>query len=224
MAPFFFLFILHSCNCFKKADNTILKMAANNVRLFLRRHPIARGMLAYSITWPTGNIIQQTMDGKRWGNISYMNFIQKIFIHWLIHYLDTYDWAKCVQFSLYGSLYVAPTLYGWVKFTSKIMPVSNVRTAFMKTVLEQISYGPTATASFFFLISFMEGKSFEESKQEVCDKFWPTYKVSRIHFHIMIHVLTIYIVHSFIDGCVLLERCSNTKLFIYLRTKSSSNG
>lgn len=168
---------------FQRNDKTISEMAANSVRLFLRRHPIARGMLAYSITWPTGNIIQQTMDGKRWGKFLFARiFIQKYsFINSFIDHchLDTYDWAKCVQFSLYGSLYVAPTLYGWVKFTSKIMPVSNVRTAFMKTVLEQISYGPTATASFFFLISFMEGKSFEESKQEVRDKFWPTFKVNQ---------------------------------------------
>lgn len=52
-------------------------MATNSIRLFLGRHPIARGMLAYSITWPTGNIIQQTMDGKRWGNIFAHIFIQK---------------------------------------------------------------------------------------------------------------------------------------------------
>lgn len=42
-------------------------MAFSSVRHFLTKYPLARGMLAYSITWPTGNIIQQTMDGKRWG-------------------------------------------------------------------------------------------------------------------------------------------------------------
>lgn len=38
------------------------------MRQILNKHPIMKGMLAYSITWPTGNIIQQTMAGKRWGN------------------------------------------------------------------------------------------------------------------------------------------------------------
>lgn len=54
----------------------------------------------------------------------------------------------------------------------------------MKTVLEQLSYGPLATASFFFIISLMEHKTVEESKQEVVDKFWPTYKVqhSLVHY------------------------------------------
>lgn len=98
--------------------------------------------------------------------------INAFYIH-----LETYDWNKCLCFAFYGSLYVAPSLYGWVKITSKIWPVTNIRTAMMKTVLEQLSYGPLATASFFFLISIMEQRSVEESKQEVVDKFWPTYKV-----------------------------------------------
>lgn len=95
-----------------------------------------------------------------------------------INHTDTYDWQKCLQFSLYGSLYVAPTLYGWVRLTSHILPATNVRTALMKTLVEQVSYGPMATASFFFIISLLDHKSVEESKQEVVDKFWPTYKVN----------------------------------------------
>lgn len=43
-------------------------MALSTMRQILNKHPIMKGMLAYSITWPTGNIIQQTMAGKRWGN------------------------------------------------------------------------------------------------------------------------------------------------------------
>lgn len=50
----------------------------------------------------------------------------------------------------------------------------------MKTLLEQVSYGPTATASFFFIISLLDHKTVEESKQEVKDKFWPTYKVNAV--------------------------------------------
>lgn len=131
-------------------------MALSTMKQFLNKHPIFKGMLAYSITWPTGNIIQQTIAGKRW---------------------DTYDWQKCLQFSLYGSLYVAPSLYGWVKLTSHIWPVTNLRTALTKTLVEQVSYGPAATASFFFIISLLDHKTVEESKQEVLNKFWPTYKM-----------------------------------------------
>lgn len=79
---------------------------------------------------------------------------------------------------MYGSLFVAPTLYGWIKFTSRIWPVSNVKTAVKKVICEQLSYGPAATSSFFFIISLMDHKTIEESKQEVIEKFWPTYKVN----------------------------------------------
>lgn len=74
-------------------------------------------------------------------------------------------------------MYVAPTLYGWVKLTSRLWPVSNLQSALKKTILEQLSYGPSATASFFFILSYMDNKSVDQSKQEVLDKFWPTYKV-----------------------------------------------
>lgn len=30
-------------------------------------HPITRGMVAYSVLWPTGSIIQQTLAGQKWG-------------------------------------------------------------------------------------------------------------------------------------------------------------
>lgn len=136
-------------------------MALSTAKQIIKKYPIVKAMLAYSVTWPCGNVIQQTMDGKRW---------------------NTYDWSKCAQFALYGSLYVAPSLYGWVKLTSRIWPASNFRTAIMKTMLEQLSFGPFATASFFFVMSLMEHKSVDESKQEVADKFWPTYKVN-ICFH-----------------------------------------
>lgn len=188
-------------------------MALRTMKQVLNKHPIVKGMLAYSITWPTGNIIQQTMAGKRWGKTTaFFKFIHvhktAVFTHspyiiFFSHFsflfqfhvrhhhqfidssfastiADTYDWQKCLQFSLYGSLYVAPTLYGWVRLTSHIWPVTNVRTALMKTLIEQVSYGPTATASFFFIISLLDHKTVEESKQEVVDKFWPTYKVKYI--------------------------------------------
>lgn len=42
-------------------------MALSSAKHILTKYPLVKGMLAYTITWPTGNIIQQTIDGKRWG-------------------------------------------------------------------------------------------------------------------------------------------------------------
>lgn len=55
-------------------------MAANPVMLFgskiiafTRRHPIVRGMASYGLLWPTSCLIQQSIDGKRWGKNKIMN-------------------------------------------------------------------------------------------------------------------------------------------------------
>lgn len=129
---------------------------------------------------------------------------------------------------MYGSLYVAPSLYGWVKITSKIWPVTNIRTAMMKTVLEQLSYGPLATASFFFIISLMEHKTVEESKQEVVDKFWPTYKVHHSLEHYSkkrkltkINLISLHFL--ILDRCILLDDSTNIELFGNSRKKSCAN-
>jgi protein Mpv17 len=42
----------------------------NNVKVLFKKYPIIRGMASYTIIWPTGNIIHQTIDGKRWGEYS----------------------------------------------------------------------------------------------------------------------------------------------------------
>ncbi|XP_016947985.1 uncharacterized protein LOC108023224 isoform X1 [Drosophila biarmipes] len=65
-----------------------------NFKVLIARYPIMRGMISYSLIWPTGSLIQQTVEGRRWG---------------------TYDWWRVLRFSMYGGLFVAPTLYGWVK-------------------------------------------------------------------------------------------------------------
>lgn len=78
---------------------------------------------------------------------------------------------------MYGSLFVAPTLYAWVKLAGRIWPQVNFRTAVTKAAVEQMTYGPFASASFFFGMTYLETHSFELAKHEVAEKFIPTYKV-----------------------------------------------
>lgn len=82
-----------------------------------------------------------------------------------------------MKFAMYGTICVAPSLYGYVKWTSQIIPGTNLRTAIIKTAIEQVTYGPFAVAMFLFIISLMDHMTIEESKQEVAQKFWPVYKV-----------------------------------------------
>lgn len=129
---------------------------AINLKSFYKQYPIVRGILSYAVIWPTSCICQQTFAGRTWKD---------------------YDWAQAGRFCLYGSCFVAPTLYGWIRFSSYIWPRSNLKTAIKKALIEQVSYGPAAMVCFFFGMSLLEGKTIEYATHEVKNKFLPTYKV-----------------------------------------------
>ncbi|EDV91667.1 GH24499 [Drosophila grimshawi] len=117
-------------------------------------HPMTRGIVTYALMWPTGSLIQQTMEGRN---------------------LRTYDWARAARFSLFGGLYVAPSIYGWVRLTSAMWPQTNLRIGI--AITEQISYGPFACVSFFMGMSLLERKTFAQAVEETKQKALPTYKV-----------------------------------------------
>ncbi|XP_075155393.1 mpv17-like protein [Haematobia irritans] len=125
-------------------------------RAFTTTHPLVRGSITYAVLWPTSSLIQQTMEGK--------NF-------------RTYDYMRALRFGIFGSLYVAPTLYAWVRLSSAMWPQMSLRVGLVKAAVEQFSYGPFACASFFAGMSFLEGKTTKEAIQEVKNKFIPTFKV-----------------------------------------------
>lgn len=91
--------------------------------------------------------------------------------------LGDYDWKRVLRYSMYGSLYVAPTLHLFMRLTSHMWPVISLRTGIYKAVVDQLTYGPFAVTSFYLLMTLMESKTFEEACAEVKNKFVPTYKV-----------------------------------------------
>lgn len=127
-------------------------------RAFLRMYPVTRGMITYSMIWPTSCLIQQTViEGKNYKNYNY--------------------WAAA-RFSIYGGLFVAPTLYCWIRLSTFIWPKTSLRTAVAKAIVEQMSYGPAALCMFFFGMTLLEGRGFHQATHEVSEKFWPSYKVA----------------------------------------------
>lgn len=38
-----------------------------NVKTVLTKYPLMRGMLSYSLIWPTSALVQQAIAGKTWG-------------------------------------------------------------------------------------------------------------------------------------------------------------
>lgn len=87
-----------------------------NVRIYLtklsdftKKYPITRGMITYSFIWPISNLCQQAIRGnKEW------------------------DFAEALRFCLYGSCFVAPTLYGWLRLAAIMWPQLNYRSAVAK--------------------------------------------------------------------------------------------
>ncbi|XP_053670087.1 mpv17-like protein [Anopheles nili] len=122
----------------------------------LLRYPLLRGMMTYTVLWPTANLVQQRLEGK---------------------HFDSFDYKQCVHYGLYGAFYVAPTLYGWVRISSIMWPSMNLKTALFKAAIEQATYGPFAGVSFLYIMSLIEGKTSQEAALEVKNKFPQTYAV-----------------------------------------------
>ncbi|ETN63133.1 hypothetical protein AND_005161 [Anopheles darlingi] len=129
----------------------------SGLSLWIKRFPVVRGMITYSCLWPTGCFIQQKLSGKK---------------------LNEIDWNKCWRFFFYGGFIVAPTLYGWIRLASIMWPRQDLKSAIAKALTEQISYTPMAMTAFYFSMSLLESKTFEEACNEVKVKLWPTYKVA----------------------------------------------
>ncbi|XP_001949558.1 mpv17-like protein [Acyrthosiphon pisum] len=120
-------------------------------------HGLVRGVAIYSVTWPVSSLIQQALQPSGNKNI---------------------DLQRAAKFSVYGGLYVAPTLYAWMRFASYVWPSMTITSHITKAVVEQFSYGPFAMASFFFFMTLLDGGTIEDAKTEVQEKFVSTWKIA----------------------------------------------
>ena len=94
-----------------------------NVRIYLakfnrltQKYPITRGMLTYSIIWPISNLCQQTISGRK-----------------------ELDFAEAFRFCLYGSCFVAPTLYAWLRIAANMWPGPGLKATLAKVSCQEIS-------------------------------------------------------------------------------------
>lgn len=83
-------------------------------REITQKYPIVRGMVSYAAIWPAGCLLQQKITGKK-----------------------EFNYVEAIRFSLYGSLYVAPTLYCWLRFASYLWPKSDLKSAITKVCLKR---------------------------------------------------------------------------------------
>lgn len=88
---------------------TKMRMVFVKFREITQKYPIVRGMVSYAAIWPAGCLLQQKITGKK-----------------------EFDYGEAVRFSLYGTFYVAPTLYCWLRFASYLWPKNNLKSAITK--------------------------------------------------------------------------------------------
>ena len=78
---------------------------------FTNQHPVVKGMLSYAAIWPLGSCIQQKLAGQ-----------------------DQIDYARALRYSLYGSCFVAPTLFPMgKKHRVGLFPDASFKTAVKKS-------------------------------------------------------------------------------------------
>lgn len=134
----------------------VLSTVAKGVRKVLDKYPVTRGMVAYAVLWPAGNLVQQGLDGSR----------------------TSFDLWEALRYGLYGSCINAPLLYRWIKTVTYLIPGNSLRHAIAKGYVDQLVFAPFNISQFFLGMSLLEGKAVDESICEWQDKMLPTWLVS----------------------------------------------
>ncbi len=84
-------------------------MGLGRIQAFFRKYPLGRGMITYSLLWPTSNLCQQAIQGR-----------------------EEFDFAQAARFSIFGTFVIAPSVYGWVKVAGFLLPGSTLKMAITK--------------------------------------------------------------------------------------------
>lgn len=198
---------------------------SSSVRQFISRHPIVKGMIAYGVMWPTGNIIQQTIDGKTWRKkiwqikITWNDWKLSIFtkqkhmiglnvhgfqftVRWLLHQccLVGFDWR---QLYFLGKILAQPWRKPWLN----------------KLLMDQRQQHCFTSSSVWWRRNRL--KRAKMKFEENCGRRWKwlshnifpsSFPIEAKHIHSFIVVL---------GRCVLLALCTNNQLSFHCRAQSS---
>ncbi|KAK4299545.1 hypothetical protein Pmani_028175 [Petrolisthes manimaculis] len=120
------------------------------------RYPVTRGMATYLVLWPTGNLVQQAMDGTR----------------------EEWDFQEAGRYGLYGAFITAPLLHTWLKVLTRLIPGSAFTQALAKGYVDQLVFAPVNISQFFLGMALLEGRPPEEALNECQQKLLPTWMIS----------------------------------------------
>ncbi|XP_064104611.1 mpv17-like protein [Macrobrachium nipponense] len=120
------------------------------------KYPVTRGMVAYALLWPAGNLLQQSLDGSR----------------------TSLDLLEVLRYGAYGSCITAPLIHKWIKVLSSLIPGSRLRHALAKGYVDQLVFAPFNISQFYLGMALLEGKPLEENLSEWEKKMLPTWMIS----------------------------------------------
>lgn len=133
-----------------------------SVYKLFRRYPVIRGMATYVFLYPSSNAVQQVLEKK------------------------PFDLRESARFAVFGSLWVAPTLYTWIKLAGFILPSSTLAASVFKALLEQVIYSPFAITTFYAGMNLLQGNfDWNHIRQEWKMKFVPTYTAGLFYWPIV---------------------------------------
>lgn len=127
-----------------------------SLRKVADRYPVTRGMITYTLLWPSGNLLQQALDDSR----------------------EWWDLREAARYGLYGGLVTAPLLYHWLQLLARLVPGASFSQALAKGFVDQLVFAPVNISQFFVGMSLLEGRQLEEALDEWGRKFPSTWMIS----------------------------------------------
>ena len=90
-----------------------------------------------------------------------------------------YDLKRTLNFMSYGFLVNGPVLhYTYSKLIPIFAPGNSIGSVAKKLLFTQSVFSLVSISSFYIFTSQCEGKSLQGTKDELCQKLWPTFKTN----------------------------------------------
>jgi len=144
----------------------------------LHHRPVLTKSLTSALVGASGDMIQQTLEQRDRLSL-YFIYRHDSFDDIAAGSTSTpplqYDVSRLLRQASFGLLIVGPMCHQWMKVLDiMVMASTPIRSAVMKTAVDQVTMAPFSTAVFFTYMALAEGKSHQQCRQTVATKTWPT--------------------------------------------------
>lgn len=146
----------------------------NNYNESVKRHPLTVKSVTSGVMSFTADLICQYLfpNGSSKQNPN-ESFFSRIYSN--ISAVD-FDYWRSAKFTLVGALYTGPSLHFWYDALATSIKGSNIMANISRLLLDQMIFAPAFIASFFMIMSALDGKSMDDIKRKLKEDLYPTVK------------------------------------------------